>query len=120
MARSDSSVEVWSTRLTPALQFVIHPPPHSDDVSVESLVWAGERLFSCGLHGQVVEYDLDKRQELRRYPVTSGPAWTMAIDRNCSRLAVGTEDGFVCLFSITGEGLEYEKVSQIITIISCQ
>ena len=110
VARTDSSVEIWSTRHTPLHQFTIFPPPHSDDVSVESLVWAGSRLFSCGLHGQVVEYDLDRRQEARRYPVTSGPAWCLAIDRNHSRLAVGTEDGFVCLFSITEEGLEYEKV----------
>lgn len=42
--------------------------------------------------------------------MTSGPAWCLAIDRNCSRMAVGTEDGFVCLFTITEEGLEYEKV----------
>ena len=89
---------------------MIHPPPASEDVSVESLAWAGGRLFSCGLHGQVVEYDLDKRTEAKRYPVTSGPAWCLAVDRSCTRLAVGTEDGFVCLFSISEEGLEYEKV----------
>ena len=110
VARSDSSVEIWSTLHTPVLQFVIHPPPASEDVSVESLAWAGGRLFSCGLHGQVVEYDLDKRSEAKRYPVTSGPAWCLAVDRSCSRLAVGTEDGFVCLFSISEEGLEDEKV----------
>ena len=110
VARADSSVEVWSTRHTPVLQFVIQPPAASEDVSVESLAWAGGRLFSCGLHGQVVEYDLDTRREARRYPVTSGPAWCTAVDRGCSRLAVGTEDGFVCLFAVTAEGLEYERV----------
>ena len=96
--------------MTPVLLYVIHPPPHQEDISVESLAWAGDRLFSCGLHGQVVEYNLDSRQEAKRYPVTSGPAWCLAIDKGCSRLAVGTEDGFVCLFSITEEGLDYEKV----------
>jgi len=110
VARSDSTVEIWSTRVTPVLLYIIHPPPHQEDISVESLAWAGDRLFSCGLHGQVVEYNLDSRQEAKRYPVTSGPAWCLAIDRGCSKLAVGTEDGFVCLFSITEEGLDYEKV----------
>ena len=32
------------------------------------------------------------------------------MDSDHTRLAVGTEDGFVCLFSISEEGLEYDKV----------
>ena len=77
---------------------------------MEGLAWAGDRLFSCGLHGQLVEYDLVTRQERQRYSVTSGPAWCLAVDRDHTRLAVGTEDGFVCLFSISQEGLDYDKV----------
>ena len=42
--------------------------------------------------------------------MTSGPAWCLAVDRDLTRVAVGTEDGLVCLFSITEEGLEYDKV----------
>ena len=35
-------------------------------MSLEGLAWAGARLFSCGLHGQLVEYDLTSRQERGR------------------------------------------------------
>ena len=110
VARSDSTVEIWSTKHTLVLQRTIHPEPHTDSVSVESLAWGGDRLYSCGLHGQVVEYDLQKLCEARRHAVTSGPAWCLAIDRGGTKMAVGTEEGFVCLFNITGEGLDYNRV----------
>jgi len=110
VARSDSTVEVWSTKHTLVLQRIIHPEPHTESVSVESLAWGGDRLYSCGLHGQVVEYDLERLCEARRHAVTSGPAWCLAIDKGGSKMAVGTEEGFVCLFNITGEGLDYNRV----------
>ena len=61
VSRSDSTIEVWRTRHTPVFLYCLFPPAESE-VSVESVAWAGERLFSCGLHGQVVEYDLVTRQ----------------------------------------------------------
>jgi len=109
VSRSDCTVEVWRTRHSPVFQFCLFPPSDAE-VSVESIAWAGDRLFSCGLHGQVVEYDLVTRQEAARYPVTSGPAWCLAVDKDNTTLAVGTEDGLVCLFTITEGGLEYDKV----------
>jgi hypothetical protein len=39
------------------LQLLTH---HDLQGSVESLCWAGSRLFSCGLHGLLLEYDLKK------------------------------------------------------------
>lgn len=74
---------------------------------------------------KVVEYSVSGQSEVRRHPVTSGPAWCLAIGgerRDCAwcnspsadcearTLAVGTEEGFVCLFSLTKEGLEYARV----------
>ena len=52
----------------------------------------------CTLHllpVQVVEYDLVGQCEARRHPVTSGPAWCLAIDKEARTLAVGTEEGSV-------------------------
>ena len=74
------------------------------------MAWAGARLFSCGLHGQLVEYDLTSRQERGRTGLTSGPAWCLAVDRDNTRLAVGTEDGLVCLFNLEGDKVDYDKV----------
>jgi len=110
VARSDSTVEIWSTKHTLVLQRIIHPEPHIDSVSVESLAWGGDKLYSCGLHGQVVEYDLERLCEAKRHAVTSGPAWCLAIDKGGTKMAVGTEEGFVCLFNITGEGIDYNRV----------
>ena len=44
--------------------------------------------------------------------VTSGPAWCLAADKAGSRLACGTEEGFVCLFRIVSADSqpEYERV----------
>lgn len=111
VARADSSVEVWNTQHCLVLQASLPPPPASrGQASVESLAWGGDTLYSCGLHGQVVQYDLARLCEARRHAVTSGPAWCLAIDTGATKMAVGTEEGFVCLFSITKEGLDYSRV----------
>jgi len=111
VGRADSSVEIWDTQHNLVKRSVIPPPPSSAGrASVECLAWGGSTLYSCGLHGQVVTYDLEGRREKRRHLVTSGPAWCLAIDSASVHLAVGTEEGFVCLFTITEEGLDYVKV----------
>ena len=33
--------------------------------------------------------------EAKRHPVTSGPAWCLAIDKEATTMAVGTEEGCV-------------------------
>jgi len=109
VARADATVEVWETRHSPVLRTRIGPAP-GQQASVECVGWGAGRLYSCGLHGQVVEYDLLSQCEAKRHPVTSGPAWCLAIDKEATTMAVGTEEGFVCLFSLTSEGLEYLKV----------
>ena len=34
----------------------------------------------------------------------------MKFNENVGKLAVGTEEGFVCLFEVTNEGLDFDKV----------
>jgi len=109
VARADSTVEVWHTGHSLVRQKILGSAP-GEQASVESLAWGAGKLYSCGLHGQVVEYDLGRQCEMRRHPVTSGPAWCLAIDGDARTMAVGTEEGFVCLFNLTTEGLEYSRV----------
>jgi len=74
------------------------------------------RLFSTGLHGLVIEHDLDhvdsavddRRQ--RVWAVTSGPAWCMKFNRTSGQLAVGTEEGYVCIYKVVQDGLDFAKV----------
>jgi len=109
VARADAVVEVWDTGHSPVLQARLGPAPGLQ-ASVECVAWGAGRLYSCGLHGQVVEYDLLHQREARRHPVTSGAAWCLAIDPAARLMAVGTEEGFVCLFQLGEEGLEYSRV----------
>ncbi|XP_023334563.1 U3 small nucleolar RNA-associated protein 4 homolog, partial [Eurytemora carolleeae] len=107
LSRSDSSVEVWSVSYTPYLQKTIHGTPEG---SVESLCWVDNRLFSCGLHGFLLEYDLNKLKVKAEHTVTSGPAWCLKSNMKCRKIAVGTEEGFVCLFSVLSDTLQYDRI----------
>ena len=65
------------------------------------------RLFSTGLHGLLIEHDLDKVDHLSTtdnsynqdkqtvWSVTSGAAWCMSYNSRAKELAVGTEEGKV-------------------------
>ena len=44
------------------------------------------------------------------WAVTSGPAWCMKFNRRSGRLAVGTEEGYVCLYTVVDDGLDFVKV----------
>lgn len=108
LSRADNSIEIWNFEGHPLLQRWI---PGNSESSVEALTWSGERLFSTGLHGLVLEHDLVHTLGTRnQFAVTSGPAWCMAANKKQNRIAVGTEEGFICLFSVTEEGLLFDKV----------
>ena len=81
------------------------------------------RLFSTGLHGLLIEHDLDKLDHINDdnlhnqdkqtvWSVTSGAAWCMSYNTRAKKLAVGTEEGILIL--IFGE----YKVSCSVRIIS--
>lgn len=53
--RSDNSIEIWNLSHTPHIERTILGEPER---TVESLVWCNDRLFSAGLNGMIVEYDL--------------------------------------------------------------
>ena len=84
--------------------------PGNAESSVEALAWARGRLFSTGLHGLVLEHDLHSLATRNQFAVTSGPAWCMQYNAARNRLAVGTEEGYVCLFEVTEDGLSHDRV----------
>ena len=63
------------------------------------------RLFSTGLHGLLIEHDLDNidkainsddryvHDKQSVWSVTSGAAWCMSFNRRVNKLAIGTEEG---------------------------
>ena len=71
-----------------------------------------DRLFSTGLHGQLIEHDFDNldkpisdyqysQEKQRIWSVTSGAAWCMSFNFRAGRLAVGTEEG---MYVLGGQG----------------
>ncbi|XP_075045193.1 U3 small nucleolar RNA-associated protein 4 homolog [Mixophyes fleayi] len=107
VARNDGSVEVFSF---PANYYQEKIIPGDEKRCTESICWvAGERLFSAGLNGEIVEYDLQKQCVKYSLDAFGGPIWSIAASPSGSHLAVSCEDGTVKLFSITPESVVFEK-----------
>ena len=63
------------------------------------------RLFSTGLHGLLIEHNLDHLDHNKKdkmailkekqsvWSVTSGAAWCMKFNNRSNKLAIGTEEG---------------------------
>ena len=90
--------------------FILCTIPGRSDTSIEAILWIGSRLFSTGLRGMIVEYDLIELNQKSEIAVTGGAAWCMDVNRTKTRLAIGTEDGYINTFFITSDSLLYERI----------
>ncbi|XP_042239160.1 U3 small nucleolar RNA-associated protein 4 homolog [Homarus americanus] len=108
LSRADGTVEIWNCNCQsrPFLELVIYG---DDGCSVEALVWCRGRLFSAGLHGFALEYDLTTGGIKSRIAVTGGPTWCLALSADRQKLAAGTEGGYVCIFNVMDDGILYNK-----------
>ncbi|XP_074661710.1 U3 small nucleolar RNA-associated protein 4 homolog [Tubulanus polymorphus] len=106
LSRSNGSIEIWSIPDNWFLQKVI---PSCEGRSVEALVWSAGRLFSAGLQGEIIEYDLMKLCPKQSVPSYSGAVWCLTVNTSGTLLAAGTEDGCVALFDIISDSLQYSK-----------
>lgn len=105
--REDNSIEIWNILNIPFIECTIAGCP---DNSVESVLWIGPRLFSTGLNGTVIEYDLKTLRIKHEIMVIGGAAWCMDVNHEKSRLAVGTEDGYINTFIVHEDKLIYERI----------
>jgi len=107
LSRSDNSVEVWDVLHAPVLQKYIPPLP---DVQIECVGLFEKRLFAAGLHGFLYEMDYHKLEIKEKLAVTSGPAWCLDICKPTKQIAVGTEEGYVNIFNILKDSLEFHRL----------
>uniref|UniRef100_A0A1A9W3B5 WD repeat-containing protein 55 homolog n=1 Tax=Glossina brevipalpis TaxID=37001 RepID=A0A1A9W3B5_9MUSC len=91
----------------PCLERVI---PETPGNSVECMGWCGKRLFSSGLNGEVIEWNLQTLQPRVRQHVTGNTVWCLDINRECTELAVGTDEGYINLFDISDDQLLYKRL----------
>ncbi|KAL5292594.1 CIRH1A family protein [Megaselia abdita] len=109
LSRSDASIEIWDMNFAPFLERVI---PASKNSSVEAIVWAESqnRLFSAGLTGEIVEWDLQTLQKRYSQLATGSSIWCMAINKDETQIAIGTEEGYINIFDIKNDELVYKTL----------
>uniref|UniRef100_A0A8C5QY33 UTP4 small subunit processome component n=1 Tax=Leptobrachium leishanense TaxID=445787 RepID=A0A8C5QY33_9ANUR len=107
LARNDGSVEVYNFSSNYYLEKVI---PGDEKRSTEAICWAADnRLFTVGLNGEIVEYDLEKLCVKYTLDAFGGPIWSISANASGSHLAVCCEDGSVKLFSVAPERITFER-----------
>ncbi|XP_068595542.1 U3 small nucleolar RNA-associated protein 4 homolog [Brachionichthys hirsutus] len=106
LARADGAVEVFNFSDHYFQEKMI---PGKDGRTVESLCWAGQRLFSAGLSGEITEYDLDRLRPKYSVEAYGGPVWAVASNGQGTLLAVGCEDGTVKMFEILEERIQFKR-----------
>uniref|UniRef100_A0A1Q3F5Y3 Putative u3 small nucleolar rna-associated protein 4 n=1 Tax=Culex tarsalis TaxID=7177 RepID=A0A1Q3F5Y3_CULTA len=109
LSRDDGTIEIWSLAgSAPALE---KSHPGGEKVSVEGLAWVGDRLFSVGLAGKLIEWDLAHGLSVRNTVLLTGNAgWCLDVSRDERRLAVGTEGGYINVYSVEGDEVAYERI----------
>ncbi|KAM3918226.1 U3 small nucleolar RNA-associated protein 4 homolog [Leptodactylus fuscus] len=107
VARNDGSIEVYNFTANYYQEKII---PGDDRRSTESICWAaGDRLFSAGLNGEIIEYDLNKLCVKYSLDAYGGPIWSIVANPSGTQLAVCCEDGLIKLFNVTPEKIVFEK-----------
>lgn len=106
VARADGAVEIFNFSDNYFQEKVI---PGRDGSAIEALCWAGRRLFSAGLNGEITEYDLENLRPRYSVEAYGGPIWTFSCNQQGTLLAVGCEDGTVKMFEVLQEKIQFQK-----------
>ena len=81
----------------------------SSDRQVEVVLWCRSQLLSAGLDGFIVLYDTARLTAKKLVPSIGGAIWCMTRNKSETKIAVGTEDGYVVLYEIQMDGVIFEK-----------
>lgn len=106
--RANADIEVWSLRHGEAhcelrLAGMVSTPMRRVVWGARSLARPEGRLFSCGLHGLVTEWDLRKLSPRSSWDSKGGAVWTLAVLADKQLLAAGCEDGSCSIFDTSDE-----------------
>jgi U3 small nucleolar RNA-associated protein 4 len=112
--RANADIEIWS--LLPCGWHCELCIPGVVDTPVRRLVFGSRmpaatgdyRLFSCGLHGTLTEWDLRRLSPRKSWDSYGGAAWAMSMHRPSDTLAVGCEDGGVSIFDTSEADLSLQ------------
>nr|XP_006641226.1 PREDICTED: cirhin [Lepisosteus oculatus] len=104
LARLDGSVEIFNFSDRYFQEKVI---PGNDSRSIQAICWVGSRLFTVGLNGEIVEYDLENLCVKYSLDPSGGPLWAVACNSEGTHLVVGCENGTAKLFEVLPERIQF-------------
>ncbi|KAJ3003082.1 U3 small nucleolar RNA-associated protein 4 [Thoreauomyces humboldtii] len=80
--------------------------PEERKAFIGALHAAAPRLVTAGLDGRIIEWDLISMKPKQIAEVGGGAVWCAALNRQHTRLAIGSEDGHVRVLDVTDGRLE--------------
>ncbi|XP_016966805.1 U3 small nucleolar RNA-associated protein 4 homolog [Drosophila biarmipes] len=107
LSRQVLVLELWNLEHAPYLDRVIHLPIGSP---IESLAWAGNRLFSVDLGGKLIEWDWVNLKPRYEHSPTGNALWSLDVNPAGTELAVGSEEGHINLLSIENDEITYKSI----------
>ncbi|XP_050351398.1 U3 small nucleolar RNA-associated protein 4 homolog [Nymphalis io] len=107
LARQDASIEVWDLNYAP---FLLKFKPGEANTSVEALGWVNHRLLSTGLGGALLEWDMESLSIKFTMILTGYAAWCLDVNSSNTLVAVGTEQGYINLYSVENDEIVYKKI----------
>lgn len=107
IGRNEASIEIWDLNDAPLLLAYM---PGVKNGSVEALAWCEDRLFSTGLGGSLVEWDLINLCVKQSVLLTGYAAWCLDIDPSNTHVVIGTEQGYINKYSIENDQITYSML----------
>lgn len=84
--------------------------PGVENGSVEAMGWVHNRLLSTGLGGALIEWDLNNLCMKTSVLLTGYAAWCLDVNYANSHVAIGTEQGYVNLYSVEDNDIVYARL----------
>ncbi|KAM8710953.1 hypothetical protein ACLKA7_017566 [Drosophila subpalustris] len=119
LSREDGAIELWDMKHAPYLNRVIQLTP---ETAVEDLAWSGQRLFSVGLSGKLIEWDLNTLQPRHEQSPTGNALWCLTVNHAGTELAIGSEEGHINIMSIEHDEISYKTLfnKQLGRVLCCK
>lgn len=117
VGRNNGDIEIWNPRF-----HWVHEQTFKGGKgrTIEALAWSVwpetnvPRLFSIGGSTVITEWDLKTGMPLQNYDCNAGIIWSLAVNKDNSKIAVGCDNGSVVLIDISGGpgSLEHDTILQ--------
>lgn len=121
VGRSDGTIEIWNPHNSRSKWVLENVIPGAKGNSIEGLIWSSNndpslppRLFSIGGSTILTEWNLSTGIPLKNYDCNAGIIWSISINSNHDKIALGCEDGSVVVVTINGGPgvIEHECILQ--------